>query len=64
MIASPCPSELKHAIKLESRIEAQRSLFCDHYDGCLDEAVEKGWTSWSCLRCPLFPRAETGARAA
>ncbi|HEY7725314.1 MAG TPA: hypothetical protein VH880_08265 [Anaeromyxobacteraceae bacterium] len=64
MIASPCPSELKQAIKLESRIEEQRSLFCARYDGCLDEAVEKGWTSWSCARCPLFASAGAAPRAA
>ena len=24
------------------------------YDGCLDEAVKKGWNSWTCARCHLM----------
>jgi hypothetical protein len=52
------PVELKALIKVESRIEEQRSLYCERYDACLDEAVERGWASWTCARCPRFPRAE------
>ncbi len=48
------PVELKSLLRAESRVEEQRNLFCDRYDICLDEAVEKAWTSWTCSRCPLF----------
>ncbi|HSB20934.1 MAG TPA: hypothetical protein VLD85_13055 [Anaeromyxobacteraceae bacterium] len=54
MNAVPGPEELKALIKLESRVEAQRSLYCDRYGSCLDQAVLKGWTSWTCARCPMF----------
>ena len=53
MHADPCPSELVAPLDPERRIEQHRSLFCGCYDHCLDEAVRKGWSSWTCARCPL-----------
>jgi hypothetical protein len=29
-------------------------VHCAKYDGCLDLAVRRRWTSWTCQRCPLF----------
>ncbi len=52
------PVELTALIKPESHVEQQRHLFCGSYDACLEEAVEKGWTSWSCVRCAMFAGAE------
>ena len=60
MSAVPGPEELKALIKLESGVETQRSLYCERYDSCLDEAVQKGWTSWTCARCPAFGDATAG----
>ncbi len=31
---------------------------CPHYGGCLNESVEQGWESFSCLQCPIAPKAE------
>jgi hypothetical protein len=62
MNAVPGPEELKALIKMESRVETQRSLYCDRYGSCLDQAVQKGWASWTCARCPMFDREpEAGA---
>ena len=57
MITTRGPVELKVLIKPEAPVEAQRSLFCDFYDACLDEAILRSWTSWTCARCALFGRA-------
>lgn len=56
------PVELKVLIRPESPIEAQRLLFCERYDTCLDEAVAKAWTSWTCSRCALFERSAAEAK--
>ncbi len=50
----PCPTELAAPINPDRGVEGHRNLFCSYYDGCLDEAVKKGWNSWSCTRCELF----------
>ena len=55
----PFPSELQNTINPEpsgrhASVECQRNLFCNHYDDCLDEAVKKGWNSFTCVRCPYF----------
>ncbi len=55
----PFPTELQNTINPEpsgkhASVECQRNLFCNHYDDCLDEAVKKGWNSWSCTHCGLF----------
>ncbi len=54
----PCPSDLQQTINPEAGpkragVEAHRNLNCNHYDGCLDEAVRRGWQSFSCAKCPL-----------
>lgn len=63
----PNPTELDAAINPEAGrrnkhgVDAHRNLYCVHYDDCLDEAVAKGWNSWTCARCPLnqpSPRVE------
>jgi len=59
----PFPTELQATINPEpsgkhSSVEFQRNLFCGHYDDCLDEAVKKGWNSFTCVRCPLYAVAE------
>ncbi|MBI5545549.1 MAG: hypothetical protein HY901_16815 [Deltaproteobacteria bacterium] len=55
----PFPTELQNTINPEpsgkhASVEFQRNLFCSHYDDCLDEAVKKGWNSFTCVRCPLY----------
>lgn len=55
----PFPTELQNTINPEpsgkhASVEFQRNLFCGHYDDCLDEAVKKGWNSFTCVRCPLY----------
>lgn len=54
LLDKPCPTELAAPINPDRGVEAQRNLFCSYYDGCLDEAVKKGWNSWACTRCHLF----------
>ena len=39
--AEPCPDEY-------------RNLTCQSYGSCLDRAVKRGWTDWSCLACLHF----------
>lgn len=53
LLAKPCPTELTAPINPDRGVEGQRNLFCQFYDGCLDEAVKKGWNSWTCLQCGL-----------
>jgi hypothetical protein len=53
VLAKPCPTELTTPINPERGLEGQRNLFCVHYDGCLDEAVRRGWSSWCCTACGL-----------
>ena len=55
MTAQPRPTELTTPLHPERGIDGQRSLFCTHYDDCLDEAVKQGWSSWGCLACGLAP---------
>jgi hypothetical protein len=54
VLGKTCPTELTAPINPDRGVEGHRNLFCGHYDNCLDEAVKKGWNSWSCTRCPLF----------
>ena len=54
VLSKPYPSELTAPINPDRGVEGHRNLFCSHYDGCLDEAVKKGWNSWSCTHCALF----------
>jgi hypothetical protein len=57
----PNPSPLSQLIRSETVVSGHRSLYCFHYDGCLDVAVKQDWDSWSCERCSLF-QAEAGPR--
>jgi len=55
----PFPTELSSPINPEAHgnspsVEAHRNLYCHHYDGCLDEAVKRGWNSFTCMACPLY----------
>lgn len=56
--ARPNPVELPAPINPEGgrkqSVELHRNLFCTYYDGCLDEAVKKGWNSFTCLRCTYY----------
>lgn len=61
MLTSQVPVELTKLIDPERDVEEYRNVFCEHYDGCLDDVVSKGWTSWTCARCPLFS-GEAGSR--
>ena len=54
MLAKPTPTELSAPINPDRGVEGHRNLFCSFYDGCLDEAVRKGWNSWTCVRCQLM----------
>jgi hypothetical protein len=63
VLAKPCPSELTTPINPDRGIEGHRNLFCNFYDACLDEAVKRGWNSWTCTRCALHsedPEVEGG----
>jgi len=54
----PNPVELPAPINPEGgrkqSVETHRNLFCVHYDNCLDEAVKRGWNSFSCIRCGFY----------
>ncbi len=56
--AVPNPVELPAPINPEGgrkqSVEFHRNLFCPHYDECLDEAVKRGWNSFTCLRCSFY----------
>ena len=58
VLAKPIPTELTTPINLEGSrkmsVEAHRNLFCSHYDECLNEAVKRGWNSFTCVRCPNY----------
>lgn len=63
LLAKPCPSELTTQINPDRGVEGHRNLFCNFYDACLDEAVKRGWNSWTCTRCALHsevPEVEGG----
>ena len=66
VLAKPVPTELNTPINLEGSrklsVESHRNLFCGHYDECLNEAVKKGWNSFTCVRCPTsWPEWPTAA---
>ena len=66
MLAKPCPIELTAPINPDRGVEGHRNLFCGFYDSCLDEAVMRGWNSWSCSRCELHnlqPKVEGGVES-
>ncbi len=69
MNACARPAELTETISPRRRIEEVRSLFCDCYEDCLDEALKLGWNSWTCVGCGLFtgpgaPRSSSAERKA
>ena len=39
---------------LELLAPAPLIVFCTAYDECLDEAVKRGWNSFTCVRCPNY----------
>ena len=57
MLAKPSPVEISTPAHPERGLEGQRSLFCVHYDDCLDVAIRRGWGSWGCLACGLASAA-------
>lgn len=55
----PNPANLPQTINPEAGpkragVETHRNLNCYHYDNCLDEAVRRGWQSFTCAKCPLY----------
>ena len=56
MLAHRLPTELLKLIDPERDVADYRRLGCENYGGCLDEAVKRQWTSWTCGQCPLFAR--------
>jgi hypothetical protein len=63
ILAKPMPTELTTPINLEGNrkmsVEAHRNLFCTAYDDCLNEAVRRGWNSFTCVRCPNYTVVES-----
>jgi len=51
------PSPLDDLLQIEA-VDAHRDIWCRHYDGCLEVAVQRGWISWSCACCPLRGQAQ------
>ncbi|MFY0576026.1 hypothetical protein ACN28S_18185 [Cystobacter fuscus] len=54
----PCPTDLPQTINPEAGpkragVETHRNLNCNYYDNCLDEAVRRGWQSFTCVKCQL-----------
>lgn len=49
---TPRPIPLPRKIP-ETAVDRHRDVWCRHYGDCLDQACERGWTSWSCRGCPL-----------
>lgn len=39
----------------------ERRLFCNHYSSCLNIAIEKGWSGFTCRRCEAFAKANWSA---
>jgi hypothetical protein len=62
LLAKPFPTEMTTPISLEGNrkmsVEAHRNLFCPSYDECLNEAVKRGWNSFTCVRCPNYTIAQ------
>jgi hypothetical protein len=66
LASKPSPTELTAPINPDRGVEGHRNLFCGHYDNCLDEAVTRGWNSWTCQRCELHavqPKVEGGVES-
>jgi hypothetical protein len=54
----PCPTDLPQTINPEAGpkragVETHRNLNCNYYDNCLDEAVRRGWQSFTCVKCAM-----------
>ncbi|MGA7877566.1 MAG: hypothetical protein WCA08_18035 [Desulfoferrobacter sp.] len=47
---SPCSSYSRHR-------PVQREVWCEHYDSCLDHAIEENWESFACTDCKSFRSA-------
>jgi len=63
VLAKPSPTELTSPINPDRGVDGHRNLFCNFYDACLDQAVKRGWNSWTCTRCELHsaePEVEGG----
>jgi hypothetical protein len=58
-LMKPFPTDLPQTINPEAGpkragVETHRNLNCNQYDKCLDEAVRRGWQSFTCVKCPLY----------
>ncbi len=47
----------------ESEVLANRYLRCTSYDQCLNTAIARTWTSWTCSRCPKFELERVSVQA-
>src|SRR5690606_23036787 len=56
-LQQPRPSHRNAVLPIEA-VDAHRDIWCRHYDGCLDVAVQRGWISWSCSACPIRGKAQ------
>ena len=41
---------------VESMSQVKRNVFCRSYGRCLDQAIMKKWSGFSCERCHAFER--------
>ena len=53
----PRPKPLRALLPIDA-VDVHRDIWCQHYDGCLDVAVQRGWISWSCSACPIRGKAQ------
>jgi hypothetical protein len=51
-MANPRPTALPEPLT-NSTVDANRRVFCQRYDDCLDEACRRNWRSFSCANCPV-----------
>ena len=45
--------ELDRSIDFDD-IPTHRHINCERYGKCLNKASRKNWTSFSCVKCPIF----------
>ncbi|MFZ5470311.1 MAG: hypothetical protein ACOZIN_12820 [Myxococcota bacterium] len=56
----PNPTELAAARPTSGEADMRhRNVFCPFYDSCLDVAVRRGWSDWTCNHCLLVDQTPT-----
>ena len=53
MFAHVGPEPLQNLLS-RRKVPRNRNLFCPRYEACLDEAMARGWVSFTCARCARF----------